>query len=700
MNKRFNLSLLSVAVTLITGTAALHSPMLYAQDVENEAELASIERIKVTALGKVDGATRIVAPYNSLENDEVLARGGNLGDLLNGLPGVHIDSFGGGASRPVIRGQTSPRLKVLSDGSAVLDASDISPDHAITVDPLLAQRVEVLRGPATLLYGGGAIGGVVNILDDKIPTEMPLDGVQSTLALRGNTVADERAYAISLTSKATDNTAFHLERSDKESDNYESASKIQPIVYGSFSESTNTSAGFSWIGEDSFIGMSYSYRKDNYGLPGHSHEYEHCAPVGSTLQCGDGDDHDHDHGDGHNHVPIVDLSSRRVDLRGQFNNPFSGIERLRIRASHTDYQHQELDDGTVGTTFSNKGYEGRIEADHKEIWGLEGIVGVQFSDTRFSSVGTEAFIPVTDSTSQGVFAVERYQLSDTWLLEGGARYEQQRYKTVNDPRNRPDYDDSTFSWSGSSIWSLTSDTTLAVTYSKAQRLPHAQELYAAGVHLATNTYECGLLDASFTCGGAENDSGLRKETSHNIDISLQKHAGDLTYSVNLFRNDAKNYIYGRTLDQHENLRLIKYTQRDAVLKGVEAEVSYQINSMLSASLFGDYLKAELDGGENLPRVSPKRLGSRINLTVNSLDTSLEYYRVSQQNDIAEFESATPGYDMLNLSVNYSFPASKKYTVFVRASNLLDEEVWSHTSFLANVVPMSGRNISFGARIQF
>ncbi|MDP1931265.1 MAG: TonB-dependent receptor [Gammaproteobacteria bacterium] len=695
----FKRSPLSLAVTLVIGGATLSVPStLFAQSVS--ANEAAIPVIEVTALGVDENANLIVAPYNILEEREVFTRGGNLGDLLNGLPGIHSDSFGGGASRPVVRGQTSPRLKVLSDGGSILDASDISPDHAISADPLLAQRIEVLRGPATLLYGGGAIGGAVNILDNKIPTAMPDSGIDSFIAIRGNTVADERAGAASVTAQATNNIALHLEGSLRESDDYKARNWTESRVDGTFSESKNSSIGASWIGDSGYMGLAYTYRDDEYGLPGHNHEYEGCHPHGSALHCGSDEEEEHDHEEEYEEVPVVDLNSRRIDLRGEYNDPVAGIHRIRLRGSHTDYEHHELEEGVISTTFRNKGYEGRIDIDHAPVFGWHGVVGLQFSDTRFSSIGAETFIPVTDSSMRSVFVVEHYELTESWHIEGGARYENQSYKPVRDPRNRPSYDKSAFSWSAASIWTLTDDTSLAATFSRAQRLPQSQELYARGVHLATNTYECGLVNHPLTCGGAANNASIEKETSRNIDLSLRKHTGALTYSLNLFRNNVDGYIFARTLDQYEDFRLIKYTQRDAVLEGLEAEISYEFSPVLAATVFGDRVEAHLSGVDRLPRISPQRVGARVNFMVSNIETEIEYYHVSRQTDVAAFESETPGYNMANISLNYSFPADARYSVFLRGSNLLDEEVWSHTSFLASVIPMPGRSLSAGFKMSF
>lgn len=702
----FNKAPLSVAVALAFGASA---SVLSNHSIAQTGSAPEITEIQVTALGVVESADLIVAPFNVVDIDELLTRGGSLGDLLNGYLGVHSDSFGGGASRPVIRGQTTPRTKILSDGNSILDVSDVSPDHAITIDTLLAQRIEVLRGPATLLYGGGAIGGVVNVLDNKIPTALPEKGYDGFVAARGNTVADEGAGAISLTGRATDNFAIHFESSMLRRGDYEAPNWDEPYVDGTFADSNNTSLGGSWIGERGFIGLAYTYRNDQYGIPAHNEAFKDCHTHGGRLECDDDDDHGHGHGHGHDDhddddhdVPFIDLTSKRFDLRGEYLNPMAGINKVRFRASQTDYEHFEIEDDDIESAFFNQGYETRIEFDHAPIMGWLGLFGIQHSDTRFSTEGDVVFMPTVDSKATGIFVVEHYQLNDDWHLEAGARYDRQSHRPVNDARNRPSFSDSAFSYSGAAIWNLADDIILSATYARAQRLPHAQELFARGVHVATNTYECGLIAHPFTCGGADNNQLLRKETADNVELGLRKTDGDVTYSFNIFQNSVDNYIYARTLDQYEEFRLVKHTQRDARFTGYEAEVGYRFSDAVSATVFSDYVRVSLKAdGDRLPRIPPRRVGGRINAQVfEGATAALEYYRASDQSRIAQFETVTDGYKMLNLSMSYSFSDNGRYNLFLRGSNLLNEEVRHHSSFLADLIPMPGRNISAGFKMNF
>lgn len=702
---KFKKAPLGLAITFLAGgSTLLLSSTSMAQTASPAQSAPPVTEIRVTALGIDESAELIVAPFDVIDRDELLNRAGTLGDLLNGLTGVHADSFGGGASRPVIRGQTAPRTKILSDGNSILDASDVSPDHAVTVDTLLAQRIEVLRGPATLLYGGGAIGGVVNVLDDKIPTSMPEKGYEGFAALRGNTVADEKAGAISLTGRATDNLAVHFESSMRDADDYQAADWDEPQVDGTFAENNNTSFGASWIGERGYFGMAYSYRADEYGIPGHSEEYLGCHPEDNELHCDDDhddhhDDHDHDHEE--HAVPFVDLNSKRVDMRGEYMNPFAGINKVTFRASSTDYDHTEFEEDEVGAVFGNKGYEARLEFDHAAVMGWQGLFGIQVSDSTFKNGGEHVFMPTVDSRSTGLFVVEHYQLNDAWHFEAGARYDRQNHRPVDDDRNRPAFIDSAVSYSGAAIWNVSADTILSLTYAHAQRLPHAQELYARGIHVASNTYECGLIAHQLTCGGAANNQDISKETADNFELGLRKVEGAITYSLSLFRNQVDNYIYARTLDQYEDFRLIKYTQRDAAFTGYEAEVGYRFNDVLSASLFSDYVRVGLSLDGRLPRIPPRRIGGRVDTVLgNGYSAELEFYRAAKAGRVASFETAQPAYEMLNLSANYSFGDTGRYNVFLRGSNLLDEDVRNQSSFIADVVPMPGRNVSAGFRLGF
>lgn len=650
-----------------------------------------LETVTVSALAMDEDAKLQATPHSVMSNTELLQKGaGTLGNALSGLPGVQADTFGGGASRPVIRGQSAPRVAVKSDGASVMDASDISPDHAIGSDPLLSTRIEVLRGPSTLRYGGGAIGGVVNVLDDRIATTLPAKTVEGFMALRGNTVAEEKAGAGSFNLRLPGNLALHAEYANRDAGDYAINGFTEPRIKGSYNKNETASAGISWIHERGYLGIAYTSQSSTYGLPGHSHEFEDCALAGSSLSCTSG---------GHAHeeeeVPYVDMSHRRLDVRGAYEEPVKGIEEVTLRFQNTRYHHDEIEDGAVGTTFLNNGYETRLEARHVPLAGWEGVIGLQWSDAQLNARGEESFIPKTDTASQAIFAVEHYAFSEDWHLELGARQEWQQSTPLEDNQNRPAFDDSANSFSTALVWQFHSDYNVSLSLARAQRLPQAQELYANGVHLATNTYECGLL----ACPSLGAAAKVNPETSRNLGLNLRKIAGSLTFDIGVYHNRIDDYIYARTLDQIEEFRLIRYSQVAAEFTGAEASADYRFGSGWKAGLMGDVVRAtRTDTGENLPRIPAARLGFNLEKSWSRFSATAEVIQVYEQDRIASYETRTPGHTLLNAGVN--FRPGEKSLVFLNASNLLGEEIWNHTSFLANVIPEPGRNLTAGLRIDF
>lgn len=650
-----------------------------------------VEGVVVTAdpLGRSGGE---VTSNVAVVAGEELAhrRQSTLGETLNGLPGVNSDTFGGGASRPVIRGQTAPRVKVLSDGAALMDASEVSPDHAVSGEPLLLDRIEILRGPSALLYGGGAIGGAVNLIDKKIPTEVPPAGGEGTAEVRVGSADNERAGVLGLTA-GTGPFAVRVELAGRRTDDYEVPDWDEDTLDGSFNRTSTATLGLSWIGSRGYLGAAYTEQHSKYGLPGHSHEYESCHPHGSSLHCGghdhgeDDHDHDHDHEHDHEDPPIVDLVSKRLDVRGELADPFSGVERIRFRGGYTDYAHDEIDEGAVSTTFTNKGYDARLEAQHAPIAGvIRGVVGAQTSRSDFAAVGAESFIPKSRVDSNAIFLLEEY-VTGAWRFEGALRQEWQDARALG----RPDASHSPFSISAAANWGFAPGYSLSLALSRSQRAPSAQELYARGVHLATNTYEIG-------------DAELDVETALSAELTLRKTTGATTFSASAYHYDYDGYIYARTLDQFEDFRLIRYSQDDATFTGVEGEVRHAFTPEFSATVFGDYVRAKFKhGGGDLPRIPAGRLGVRADMARGEWSGNLEYVRVFEQDEIAAFESETPGYDMVNATLAYDFSVGgMESQAFVRGTNLLDELALNHASFISDLAPLRGRNFVLGLRTRF
>ncbi|MET0322134.1 MAG: TonB-dependent receptor [Duganella sp.] len=702
---RSNRSPLALAIALAFGSLPLVQAQALAQgqaqaqaDSRLPADPESMPTVVVSASALGVVGDDMITPVTSIGGNELVRlRESTLGETLNRQPGISSSQFGAGASRPVIRGMDGPRVKILSDGAEVQDASTISPDHAVAFEPMLAERIEVLRGPSALAYGGGAVGGTVNIIDRKIPTAIPANGIEGSAELRGNSVAREKAGAFEVTGGAG-SVAFHAEGVKREADAYKVGKGWSEgrTVDGSFKDTDTGSVGVSWIGSSGYLGLAYTKERTSYGIPGHSHEFEGCHPHGAELHCGDheehageeGEDHDHEHEHEAGAVPTVKLDSNRWDLRGEYRAPVAGITRLRLRASLTDYRHDELEGEEVATSFRNKAHDVRLEAEHAPLGGWRGVVGVQTTRRDFVADGEEAYVPATLTKKHGVYVTEEYNLQN-WRFEAGARHEWQDI-TVHQTGLR-DADARGTSLAAGAVWKFAPEYSLRASLSRAHRLPTAEELYANGVHMATSTYEIGNQD-------------LTRETSNNVDLTLRKYAGPTTFSLSAFRNKVDHYIYANTLDNFEGFQLIEYAQRDATFTGLEGEVKHKLNAQVEGTVFGDYVRARLDsagGDRNLPRIPAARLGARLDANWGQLHGQVEFYRVNRQDQVADFESATAGYNMLNLGTHYTLrlgglPAQ----LYARLNNATNELAYSHTSFIKNAAPLPGRNVTAGVRVSF
>ncbi len=655
--------------------------------------------ISASALGLI--GDDMITPVTSLSGGALVrARESTLGETLANQPGITSSHFGAGASRPVIRGMDGPRVKILSDGAEIQDASTISPDHAIAFEPVLAERIEVLRGPSALAYGGGAVGGVVNILDRKIPTSVPENGYEGSAEVRANTVAQERTGAFEVTA-GSGNIAVHAEGVKRDAEPYRVGDGWDEgkRVPGSYKESESGSVGISWIGERGYLGVAFTKEQNEYGVPGHGHEFAECHPHDGHLDCGehhdedegehDEDEHDdHGHGHGEEEVPVVKLDSKRWDVRGEYKKPMAGFAKASLRASFTDYRHDELEEGVVATSFNNKGHDVRVELEHLPVAGWRGVIGAQTTRRDFTTSGEEVYVPPTLTKKHAVFVTEEYKL-DNWRFEAAMRHEWQDIELDN-PALRDTEAQGTSAAIGA-VWKFNPSYSLRASLARSHRLPTSEELYADGVHLATSTYELG-------------NANLTKETSNNLDLTLRKFAGDTTFSVSAFRNRVNDYIYARTLDSHEGFQLIEYAQRDATFTGLEGELRHKLSPYLSATVFGDYVRARFEGGagdRDLPRISPHRVGVKLDAEWKAWHGLVELYRVGKQDDVAAFETPTDGFTMLNIGTHYTtriggVPAQ----FYARINNLTDELAYSHTSFVKTAAPLSGRNLTAGLRLIF
>ena len=671
---------------------AIISPAVFAADAIESQQLATIQ---LQAHPLQQSAVDFAVADQVITHKTLAERGTSIGEALATELGVSSNQYGAGSSRPVIRGQDGPRVKVLQHASETADVSSLSPDHAVTVDPILAQQVEIIRGPSTLLYSAGTVGGLVNVTDQKIPTQMPEKGYEGQVGLRYNSGSDEKLASAGATVALGSQVALRVEGLKKDAQNYIAPDYLhegekERRVDNTFAKGETLNLGLSWIYERGFSGISYSNRQDQYGLPGHSHEYEDCHTHGNQLHCGDHDDHvldhdGHDHDEEHEHAgPWVDLKSQRYDFRTELNDPFAGFQKLRAHASYTDYKHDELEENIAMTTFKSQGYDARLELLHHPIADWEGVIGTQYNQQKLNISGEESLLAPNKTQKWSLFALEHKQFN-ALHVELSSRLEQQKIQIDSKQKY---FDDYGLSYSGAVNWAFAPNYKLSLVASHQERLPLAQELYAEGKHFATNTYERG-------------NENLTAEKSNNLELALHYEQDQFDYHVHLYHNWFDNYIYAQTLDQFKDFRLVQYTQDQAKFYGVEAQASYALNETYKWSVLGDYVRGKIDS-DNAPRVPAGRLGSKVDANFDDHWSGLaEYYHVFKQDKISAYENETAGYNMANLGVAYAgqYAKNNDYRVYLKANNLLDDQVYSHASFLSNI-PQVGRNFSLGVDFSF
>lgn len=677
-------------VTVTAGGAAAEVAMIL--DL-----LVHRDEIVVTASPDARSRYEIAQPTGVL-NEEELARRlqPTLGETLSQEPGVTSTFFGQGSSRPVIRGLGGDRIRVLEGGLGTGDASTTSPDHAVSVDPLTAERIEVLRGPATLLYGSSAIGGVVNVIDNRIPEHVPDQALGGTVDLHGGTVSDERSGGASLQGGAG-RFAWHVDLLRREAGDYEipgfaesealrraegehgeEHAQASGILPNSAVDTESAGVGASYIGETGFFGLSVSGLDSLYGIPGGHHHHHHEGEEGEEQE--------------EEEAPVrVDLEQRRWDLRGGTTRPFGIFSGASLRFGVSDYEHRELEGEETGTVFTNESWEGRVELLQRRFGALSGSVGLQALNRDFAAVGEEAFVPPSETDSLALFAFEELTRGD-WRFQFGARYE-----TQDVAAETADGDRSFDGVSGSLglVWQPGADGySLGVSLARSTKLPNAEELFSNGPHLATNAFEIG-------------DPDLGRETSLGLDLTFRKTTGRVSGEVTLFNNRFDDFIYERrTGEEEDGLPVFRFVQDDAEFYGAELEGVIQLlhgePHHLDVELGADFVRAELrETGEPLPRIPAERFRLGLHYRDDRFDARVEGLRVGRQDRVAAGETPTAGYTMVNATFGYRFFKPRAvFDVLLRGTNLTDEEARNHVSFLKDVVPMPGRDFSLSLRTTF
>jgi iron complex outermembrane receptor protein len=624
-----------------------------------------------------------------LNGDDLRTRAAaTLAETLAGQVGVSTTSFGPGVGNPVIRGQSGARVKVMQDNLDSLDLSTTSSDHANTTEPLLADQVEILRGPSTLRFGSGAIGGVVNVIDNRIPREKTDKAISGVLEARHSTVNDETATVLRLDG-GIDNMAWHAdglyrEGNDVEIPGYGNHEDPDESPHGYIENSSSKAhaynLGASWFGERGMFGLSINQQENHYGIPPGGHDHGHGGGGG-------GGGHDDDE------LVRLEMEQTRIDVKAELNQPLQGFEKMRLRLAHNDYDHTEFEGDEEGTRFENDAIEGRVELIHNPIGGWQGALGFQLLDREVSAIGDEAFIPNADIQSLGIFLIEEmhWDEEEKQWLQWGLRFEQQEV----DPDNASSEKHNAFSASLAYHWSPIEQHHFSAALSLAERAPTLEELFSDGPHIASQSFDVG-------------DSSLDNERSNNFDLGYEwrpaKESWLQQVSINVFYNQVDDYIYSYNTgveDHGSELDIYNYVQEDATFRGIEVETHIALNEAFSLRLFGDHVRAKLDDNGDIPRTTPGRFGTELSYSANNVEASLQWMSVSDQNHPGENEEETDGYEQLDAQVQWHLDAgATPIMVFVRGNNLLNEEIRHATSYLRELAPAAGRNITTGIQVRF
>ncbi|WIO74804.1 TonB-dependent receptor [Porticoccaceae bacterium LTM1] len=662
------------------------APTALATTKHHDKDKPQIEELVTTASPIHNDEDKVIQGVTVLSGDKLREKSAaTLGETLSAEPGISSASFGPGVGLPVIRGQSANRVKVMQNSLDALDASSTSPDHANSAEALLAERIEVLRGPSTLRYGNGAIGGVVNVIDNRIPSELS-DQISGGLELRQSSV-NQGSNAVFKLNGSSDQLAWHLDGLYRSSNNIEIPGPARHLHEEDHEEHDeeettfgfidNTSArahsvagGLSWISEQGHLGLSISQLQNLYGIPAGAHIHH------------DDELHEEEHEEEEGGVRI-DLEQTRYELSGERLNPFAGIETLNLSVAYNDYQHRELEGNEIGTRYESDGWEARLEAIHANWGNWKGAIGLQAREVDFSAIGEEAFIAPYKTTNTGLFWLEDLEVNN-WHVELGLRGERQE----SDLQKSGSISHSTVTASAAAQWLFTENQHLSLSLTRAERAPSAEELFAEGVHIATSQYIIG------------NDN-LDVERSNNYELGYHFH-GETRLQVFAYYNDIADYIYQQANGEElEEMPVYYYQQQDAVFKGLEAEWQIPLNENINVELFGDYVRAEFKNGSDVPRIPPLRIGAEISYDMDIWSASLRWTDASKQDRPGENEEATAGYSKLDASFNYHIGTqAADYVLFLRGDNLLNEEIRNATSFLREVAPQAGRNIEIGVRVQF
>lgn len=701
------------ASTALLSSLTLVSPAL-AQDAAQDSETAQDDDFHRT------GEIVVTAPYferldllagtSALSGEDLAEQArGQIGDTLLSLPGVSATSFSPGASRPVLRGFQGNRVAVLTDGIGNIDASNTSADHAVTIESLTVERIEVLRGPAVLLFGGQAVGGAVNAIDKRIPRAVPGESIHVDALAGYGSAADEWSGGVSVDAPIGSRFVIHADGSYRKSDDlriggFQLSPSLRAEVLdmaaeeedeghldeaeelreaadnrgrlpNSAVETWTAGVGGAFIDDGGNLGISFSVYDTDYGIPARPGAgHHHAAPAGAVEEEED---------------VTIGLRQYRADLRGEVETGGGFLEKLAFRAGYADYQHTEFEGDEVGTIFKSQGFEGRFEAIQANRNGWRGATGLQYISRDFEAIGAEAFVPPNRTRQLGLFTLQEFDLGSI-NFEAALRYDRvnQRAQTLGIDRS--------FNNMSAALGAayLTGDLKLGVNASRTGRAPSVEELFSDGPHIATQAYEIG-------------DATLGSERAWNVELYARYDSTNLDFSTTVYANWFDGFIYeDATGAEEDDLPVFQYFQNDARFWGVEAEITARVGSVGVFDIvfdgLADYTRATIsNGGGPVPRIPALRLMGGMELQSDNLQLRGDVEWADAQNRVAAYETATEGFTLVNASLTWRpWGRSKNISLIAAAHNIFDVDARRAASFTKDFAPLAGRDFRLTARFSF
>jgi iron complex outermembrane receptor protein len=620
-----------------------------------------------------------------------------IGETLARQPGVSATSFGPNASRPVLRGFQGERVRVLTDGIGSLDASNTSVDHAVAINPLTADRIEVLRGPSALLFGSAAIGGVVNVIDARIPRRVPNEGVHAAAIATYGSAANERSANATIDVPIAGKWVVHADANYSRTNDLriggfvlsrdlraQAAASVDPEVRAladlkgrlpnTAAETSDVALGLAYVDGDSNVGFSVNRYDSLYGVP-----------VRYSLDPGAGAE-----------APRIDVRQYRGDARAEIDTGSGLVDSVRFRAGYSDYRHDELEEsGDIGTTFLTKGMEGRLEAVQSNRGGWGGGFGLQYFRRHLDVIGDEKFLPENRTSQFGLFTLQSYEKGPI-RAEAGARFERQIVSAQADPdlgnaAMKRSFNAVSGSLGGS--FEIAKGVRFGVNGSHSQRAPSAEELFANGPHAGTQSFEIG-------------DPGLGLEKSWGLEATFNAEGDGYSVSASVFRSWFDDYIFERRTGAVEDgLPVFQIAQADARYSGIELEGSLRLartgGVTFNADAVADYVRATIDGAGPAPRIPPFRLMGGIEAQADRVQGRIEVEWTAEQDRLAILETPTRGFTLVNASVQFKpLKNNRNTSITLAANNIFDVDARRHASFLKDVAPLAGRDIRLTARLNF